>query len=339
MKPHNTVRFAWWGAEESGLVGSDFYVNNLTDGGARTTSPSTSTSTWSARRTTSGSSTTAAATFGLAGPAGSAAIEDLFDGLLRRPWPGLRADRVRRPVRLRAVHRTNGIPAGGLFTGAEGIKTPTQAAIYGGTAGAAVRPLLPPGVRHVRQQQRRGARPQRRRRRLRHADVRVLDGVRQRRAGQEGPLATSRFRLRPALRAPSTSKPRSAGPGGAAFAAAPLPLLLVVGRPRSGATRAANERAHWGWPAAPSHGRRRSASGSRDARTGRFPIASTDVRLTLASNSNCDSAAVVVRHDRRSSRAGLWSARAQTPARRAAEAFGSRSCGGTLIGERPRPTW
>ena len=29
-----------------------------------------------------------------------------------------------------------GIPFGGLFTGAEGIKTPAQAAIYGGTAGA-----------------------------------------------------------------------------------------------------------------------------------------------------------------------------------------------------------
>jgi len=28
-----------------------------------------------------------------------------------------------------------GIPAGGLFTGAEGLKTPEEAAIYGGTAG------------------------------------------------------------------------------------------------------------------------------------------------------------------------------------------------------------
>ena len=28
-----------------------------------------------------------------------------------------------------------GIPAGGLFTGAEGLKTPEQAAIFGGTAG------------------------------------------------------------------------------------------------------------------------------------------------------------------------------------------------------------
>jgi Zn-dependent M28 family amino/carboxypeptidase len=29
-----------------------------------------------------------------------------------------------------------GIPAGGLFSGAEGVKTPAQAAVYGGTAGA-----------------------------------------------------------------------------------------------------------------------------------------------------------------------------------------------------------
>ena len=30
-----------------------------------------------------------------------------------------------------------GIPAGGLFTGAEGVKTAAQAAVYGGTAGVA----------------------------------------------------------------------------------------------------------------------------------------------------------------------------------------------------------
>ena len=29
LKPENTVRFAWWGAEESGLVGSTNYVNGL----------------------------------------------------------------------------------------------------------------------------------------------------------------------------------------------------------------------------------------------------------------------------------------------------------------------
>ena len=30
VNPTNKVRFAWWGAEESGLVGSTFYVANLT---------------------------------------------------------------------------------------------------------------------------------------------------------------------------------------------------------------------------------------------------------------------------------------------------------------------
>jgi Zn-dependent M28 family amino/carboxypeptidase len=29
VTPRNTVRFAWWGAEESGLIGSTFYVDSL----------------------------------------------------------------------------------------------------------------------------------------------------------------------------------------------------------------------------------------------------------------------------------------------------------------------
>ena len=29
IAPRNTVRFAWWGAEESGLVGSEHYVTTL----------------------------------------------------------------------------------------------------------------------------------------------------------------------------------------------------------------------------------------------------------------------------------------------------------------------
>ena len=27
VKPTNKVRFAWWGAEESGLLGSSYYVD------------------------------------------------------------------------------------------------------------------------------------------------------------------------------------------------------------------------------------------------------------------------------------------------------------------------
>ena len=44
-------------------------------------------------------------------------------------------DRVRRPSRTTRPFIDNGIPAGGLFTGAEVVKTAEQAAIWGGTAG------------------------------------------------------------------------------------------------------------------------------------------------------------------------------------------------------------
>ena len=35
VRPQNTLRFAWWGAEESNLVGSTYYVNNALPGRAR----------------------------------------------------------------------------------------------------------------------------------------------------------------------------------------------------------------------------------------------------------------------------------------------------------------
>ena len=73
---------------------------------------------------------------GRAGPRRFGGDRGLVRRVLRRPGSGLRADRVRRPLRLRAVHRgRRRHPAGGLFTGAEGIKTAAQVAVYGGTAG------------------------------------------------------------------------------------------------------------------------------------------------------------------------------------------------------------
>jgi aminopeptidase Y len=41
-----------------------------------------------------------------------------------------------------AVFATAGIPVGGLFTGAEGIKTVDEAALWGGTAGIAYDPCF-----------------------------------------------------------------------------------------------------------------------------------------------------------------------------------------------------
>jgi Zn-dependent M28 family amino/carboxypeptidase len=135
VKPNNTVRFAWWGAEESGLVGSDFYVNSLSQADRdrialylnfdMVGSPNY------VRFVYDGSGDV-----GPAGPAGSTAIEDLFNGFYASrglafeptPFDG-RSDYG--PFIAEGVD----IPAGGLFTGAEGMKTLAQRDTYGGIAG------------------------------------------------------------------------------------------------------------------------------------------------------------------------------------------------------------
>jgi Zn-dependent M28 family amino/carboxypeptidase len=141
LTPHNKVRFAWWGAEEAGLFGSFAYVISLfpyelakvalylnfdmigspnhvffiydgDDSDAEGAGP---------------------------GPAGSAEIEKTFEAYFTSvgvPFKGTdfsgRSDYG--PFILA------GIPSGGLFTGAEGIKTEEEAALWGGTAGIAYDP-------------------------------------------------------------------------------------------------------------------------------------------------------------------------------------------------------
>lgn len=139
VKVENKVRFAWWGAEEFGLVGSDYYVYNLTDEERAQialylnydmiASPNY------VRFVYDGDGSA----FGLAGPMGSAQIEELYEdfyasrGLAWEPTQiSFRSDY--------AAFFDFGIPFGGLFTGAEGIKTPAQAEIFGGTAGIAYDP-------------------------------------------------------------------------------------------------------------------------------------------------------------------------------------------------------
>jgi Zn-dependent M28 family amino/carboxypeptidase len=139
VKVENKVRFAWWGAEEFGLVGSDHYVYNLTDTERAQialylnydmiASPNY------VRFVYDGDGSA----FGLVGPDGSAQIEELYEdfyasrGLAWEPTQiSFRSDY--------AAFFDFSIPFGGLFTGAEGIKTPEQEAIYGGTAGISYDP-------------------------------------------------------------------------------------------------------------------------------------------------------------------------------------------------------
>ena len=77
--------------------------------------------------------------FDLEGPPGSGAIENYFKGFYSSR--GLASEPTEISFRSDyAAFFDYGIPFGGLFTGAEGIKSAAQAATYGGTAGAAYDP-------------------------------------------------------------------------------------------------------------------------------------------------------------------------------------------------------
>ena len=139
VKGVNTVRYAWWGAEESGLLGSRAYVQDLSEAEKdrialylnydMVGSPNYVFMTYDANESTF------AAPVGVPIPAGSAAIEELFEGVYTSL--GQRYDDAQFSGRsdYQAFIQA-GIPSGGLFTGAEVVKTPAQQAIWGGTAGA-----------------------------------------------------------------------------------------------------------------------------------------------------------------------------------------------------------
>lgn len=138
---NNKVRFAWWSAEEFGLVGSTHYVNSL-DAEQQLDiamylnfdmigSPN------AAYFTLDGDDSEGEGAG--PGPYGSAQIEKAFEGSLSSR--GIEAEGSDFSGRSDyGEFIAYGIPAGGLFTGAEGVKTEQQAAKWGGTAGEAYDP-------------------------------------------------------------------------------------------------------------------------------------------------------------------------------------------------------
>ncbi|MEV7190340.1 M28 family metallopeptidase [Streptomyces sp. NPDC093510] len=125
LKPTKHLRFAWWGAEELGMVGSRYYVNNLP----------------AADR----SKVSGYLNFDMIGspnpgyfvydddPTIEKTFKDFYAGLnvpteIETDGDG-RSDH--------APFKNVGIPVGGLFTGAERAKSSAQAQKWGGTAGQA----------------------------------------------------------------------------------------------------------------------------------------------------------------------------------------------------------
>ncbi|MGX1909770.1 M28 family metallopeptidase [Streptomyces phaeochromogenes] len=122
-QPTKHLRFAWWGAEELGLVGSRYYVNNLS--------------------TANRAKISGYLNFDMIGspnpgyfvydddPAIEKTFKDFYAGLgvateIETEGDG-RSDH--------APFKSAGIPVGGLFTGASNTKSAAQAAKWGGTAG------------------------------------------------------------------------------------------------------------------------------------------------------------------------------------------------------------
>ena len=141
VKPFNKLRFALWGAEESSLVGSTYYVNGLSAAEKAKIalylnfdmigSPNHVFFIYDG----DDSDGVGAGP----GPSGSAQIEKVFESYYQGvgvPFKGTdfsgRSDY--------GPFIAAGIPSGGLFTGAEGVKTADEAATWGGTAGISYDP-------------------------------------------------------------------------------------------------------------------------------------------------------------------------------------------------------
>lgn len=129
LKPQKHLRFGWWGAEELGLVGSTYYVNQL---------PAAEKSRIKAYLNfdMTGSPNPGYFVYSASGqPSGSLQLQQTleagFSGVVATELTsvGGRSDH--------AQFARAGIPVGGLFTGAETIKTAAQASKWGGQSGVA----------------------------------------------------------------------------------------------------------------------------------------------------------------------------------------------------------
>jgi Zn-dependent M28 family amino/carboxypeptidase len=139
--PRNKIRFLWFGGEEDGLVGSQYYAAHMSDADVARADMMLDTDMIAspnfARLVYDGDGST----FGseVSGPPGSGTVERVLvdywakRGMVSEPIPfDGRSDYVG------FVNR--GIPAGGVFAGAEAPKTAMQVARYGGVEGEQLDP-------------------------------------------------------------------------------------------------------------------------------------------------------------------------------------------------------
>ena len=132
--PRNPVRFAFWGAEEAGLVGSTRYVASLSEEESAKIGLNLNFDMLGSPNFVRFVYDGDGSAFGTAGPAGSDDIEHTFEAYFASQ--GLASDPTEFSGRSDYKPFIDaGIAAGGLFSGAEGVKTAEQQARYGGVTG------------------------------------------------------------------------------------------------------------------------------------------------------------------------------------------------------------
>jgi len=139
MDPVNKVRFIFFSGEEQGLLGSDYYVSQLSKRELKNISVMLDFDMLASRNFGRFIYDGNGDEQGFAGPKGSGVVEQVFKDF----WDsqGLAYETI--PFDGRSDYdafTTAGIPAGGIFAGAEDIKQDYQVDLYGGTAGVAFDP-------------------------------------------------------------------------------------------------------------------------------------------------------------------------------------------------------
>ena len=140
LVPNQKIRFMWFGGEEEGLIGSNYYAEHLSQTEVNKimvmldtdmiSSPNFARLVYDGNGSVSGNP---------AGPPGSGEVERVFTDF----WSsqGFASEQIPFDGRSDYVGFTDrGIPAGGIFAGAEAIKTKQQVRLYGGVAGEQLDP-------------------------------------------------------------------------------------------------------------------------------------------------------------------------------------------------------
>jgi Zn-dependent M28 family amino/carboxypeptidase len=131
LHPKNKIRFLWFGGEEDGLVGSQYYAANLSQREVNRVDVMIDTDMIASPNYVRLVYDGDGSELGAAGPEGSGTVEEVFKRYFaRRDMATLPQAFDGRSDYVGFINR--GIPAGGIFAGAEVPKTAAQAAVFGG---------------------------------------------------------------------------------------------------------------------------------------------------------------------------------------------------------------